>query len=138
MGRPSKYTEALGAEICRRIAEGETLKAICATPGVPSASNVLSWALGQVPAARAFQAMYARARELRSELYADEIVEISDTEADPARARVRVDARKWVASKLLPRTYGDRIEVSLLKPEDLDAMTDEELAAVAAGNIPTG
>lgn len=113
-GRPSDYTPKLGAEICRRISEGETLKGICEDAHMPHTSTVLTWALGQISLALdgGFPAMYARARELRSELYADEIVEISDTEGDSAKARVRIDARKWVASKLLPRTYGEKLELS--------------------------
>ena len=57
--------------------------------------------------------MFARAREQRAETFADQIVEIADTEEDAAKARVRVDARKFVASKLLPRTYGDKQEVNI-------------------------
>ena len=74
------------------------------------------------------KAMYARAREDRADKLADEIVGISD-EVDVtvrhdgedvtlaldatavARNRLRMDARKWVASKLKPRTYGDKLAV---------------------------
>ena len=51
-----------------------------------------------------------RARAVQADHYADEIIEIVDTETDPVRARVRMDGRKWVASKLAPRKYGDRID----------------------------
>jgi hypothetical protein len=40
------------------------------------------------------------------------IVEIADTEPDAATARTRIDARKWVASKLLPKVYGDQVNVT--------------------------
>lgn len=50
---------------------------------------------------------YAQARLEQANYYADQIVEITDTERDPNRARVRVDARKWIASKMLPKVYGD-------------------------------
>jgi hypothetical protein len=72
--------------------------------------------------------MYARARQERADLLADEIVEIADdgrndTYVDDegkvrvdhdviARSRLRVDARKWVAAKLKPRVYGDKLELS--------------------------
>ena len=42
------------------------------------------------------------------DFYAEDVVEIADNEPDPVKARVRVDARKWIASKLLPKKYGDR------------------------------
>ena len=69
---------------------------------------------------------YARAREEQAETYADEIVAIADdgrndTYIDEngnervnqdvvARSRLRVEARKWVASKLKPKKYGDRLQ----------------------------
>ena len=42
-GRPSLYTEVLAAQICRRLAEGETLRAICRDPGMPAISTVMGW-----------------------------------------------------------------------------------------------
>ena len=56
---------------------------------------------------------YARARELQAQHYANEIVEIADTDTDANRARVRIDARKWVACKLLPKKYGEKIDHSV-------------------------
>ncbi len=53
---------------------------------------------------------YARAREEQADFYADEIITIADTEPDAAIARVRIDARKWTASKLRPKVYGDRVQ----------------------------
>ena len=47
---------------------------------------------------------------MQADHYADEIIEIVDTETDPVRARVRMDGRKWVASKLAPKKYGDKLE----------------------------
>ncbi len=42
-GRPSLYTEALAAKICRRLAEGESLRAICADKVMPAISTVMGW-----------------------------------------------------------------------------------------------
>ncbi len=42
-GRPSLYTEALAAKICQRLAEGETLRAICRDKAMPDKANVLRW-----------------------------------------------------------------------------------------------
>ncbi len=68
-------------------------------------------------------AQYARAREEQADFYADEIVTIADTEPDAATARVRVDARKWVASKLKPKRYGDKL--ALGGADDLPAIRQE-------------
>jgi hypothetical protein len=55
--------------------------------------------------------MYAHARERQQEVFAAEVVLIADTEPDPARARNRMDARKWHASKVAPKKWGDKIEI---------------------------
>jgi hypothetical protein len=87
-------------------------------------------------------AKYARAREDRSDKLADEIVSISDDDgsdlaededgrpvtnhAAVQRAKLRVDARKWVAAKLKPRVYGDKVQVDATI--DARSMSDDELA----------
>ena len=43
-GRPCTYTPEIGDAICSRLAEGETVEAICRDPGMPSASIVRLWA----------------------------------------------------------------------------------------------
>lgn len=106
-GRPSLYTPALAARVCRAIAEGDSLVAVCKLAWSPSYTTVLKWCR-EVPE---FTRMYARAREDQADWHADIIVAIAD-EATPESvnvARLRVDARKWVASKLKPRKYSDRV-----------------------------
>jgi len=98
--------------------------------------------------------MYASAREDRADVLADEIVAIADenctgikTSADGkeevvfdqvavARNRLRVDARKWTASKLKPRVYGEKIAVGgaadLPPVAHAHEMTDDALLAIAA------
>jgi hypothetical protein len=115
MGRPSKYSAALAKRICVRMAGGDSLRKICKDATMPALATVLSWATGHTEDATAagFPEQYARARSIRSELYADEIVDLADDESvDPQRSRLQVDARKWVASKLLPKTYGERLALS--------------------------
>jgi hypothetical protein len=90
--------------------------------------------------------MYAQAREDRADVLADEIVAISD-EAEVtldretgrlkldatavARNKLRVDARKWAASKLKPRTYGDKLELG--GTVNHKTLTDEQLLERLAG-----
>ncbi len=116
-GRPSLYAEALAVEICRRLAEGESLRAICADKAVPAISTVMGWLFDDKH--EGFSAQYARAREAQAELRADEIVDIADDDRNDftadkdgklvansehiQRSRMRVDARKWIAAKLLPK-----------------------------------
>lgn len=103
---------ALGDSICARLAVGESLRSICKHDGMPSMPTIFEW-LRLDPA---FAQNYTRAREHQAESYADEIASIADSaqgldSAGVNAARLRVDARKWCASKLLPKRYGDRIDV---------------------------
>lgn len=153
-GRPSSYTEELGATICARIAAGESLRGICREPGMPDAGTVLDWCVRHPE----FRQRYARAREEQAEHYSSEIIAIADaaTPEDEKVARLKIDARKWIASKLLPRVYGDRVahqvearvETTTTHQIDLGQLTVEELQTLlalqqkllpAAGNEgPTG
>ena len=133
MARPTDYTEELAADVCVRLSDGESLKGICSDEDMPHRSTVFRW-LG---ANQAFRDMYARAREEQADSLADEIVSIADEECTMvrsskhstkdddddgntevvfdssavARNRLRVDARKWVAAKLKPRKYGEKVEL---------------------------
>jgi len=123
LGRPSDYTPELADEICTRLANGESLRAICASDRddwMPSIGTILRW-VSEKPE---FREQYARAREVQAETHADEIVTIADgvSCADPsaidvARDRLRIDARKWVASKLLPKKYGDKLQQEVSGPD---------------------
>lgn len=68
-------------------------------------ASVFKW-LGEH---KEFSEQYVRAREAQADALADEIVDIADSEENPAKARVRVDARKWIAAKMKPKRYGDKI-----------------------------
>ena len=42
-GRPSLYTEALAAKICKRLTEGEPLRSICRDKAMPDEATVPRW-----------------------------------------------------------------------------------------------
>jgi hypothetical protein len=126
-GRPSIYSPELATDICDRIASGLSLREICRADDMPEAKTVYRWlADGQHPE---FRQQYARAREIQSELMAEEILEIADDARNDwmerqsksgesftvvdhdhvSRSKLRVDARKWMLSKVLPKKYGDRV-----------------------------
>ena len=107
-GRPTDYSPELTARICERLAVGESLRSICRDDAMPSMASIFLW-LSKHPE---FSEQYARAREAQAESHADRIVEIADDDTiDPNHKRIMVDARKWVASKLKPKRYGDKAEV---------------------------
>lgn len=103
MDRP--FTQQEADAICEHIADGKSLRNYCAQEGAPSKSTVMKW----LAAHAEFADQYARAREMQADSHVDDLADIADTEADPAKARVRIDARKWAASKLAPKKYGDKL-----------------------------
>lgn len=107
-GRPGLYSDKMTDAICLRLSEGESLRAICADKKMPALTTVQRW-LAE-PANEAFRTRYARAREHQADYFADQIVEISDAEDNPQKARIRIDARKWKAAKMRPRVYGDKVQ----------------------------
>ena len=114
-GRPTIFSKALADEICRRLAEGQSLRDVCAAEDMPNRDTVRRW-LGKRDN---FRKMYAYARDHQAENFVDEIVSIADTEENPTRARVRIDARKWAAVKLAPKKYGDKAEIQMTGTIDI-------------------
>jgi transposase-like protein len=133
MARPSDYTPELALAICQRLVEGESLRAICREEGMPDRGTVFRWTEQHAE----FRGQYARAREAQAETFADELNEIADDGSNDwmerlndegektgwqvngehiQRSRLRIDTRKWIASKLLPKKYGDKIETTLQGP----------------------
>jgi hypothetical protein len=123
-GRPSAYTPSVAAAICEALADGISLRKLCAQPAMPSMTTVMRWLADEHK--QEFRLHYAHAREAQADLLAAEILEIADDSSGDiiidkdgntrldrefvARARLRVDARKWLASKLAPKKYGDKLE----------------------------
>jgi hypothetical protein len=122
LGRPSSYTPEMALAICERLVEGESLRAITRSEGMPHIGTVFRW----MEAFPDFREQYTRAREIQAEAFADEMTEIADDASndwmarnDPDnpgwvanndhinRSRLRIDTRKWIASKLKPKKYGD-------------------------------
>ncbi len=114
-GRPSDYTPEMDDKICELIASGKSLSEICAVDGMPHRDTVYTW----MGANKAFADRYRSSFEARGELLGLEIVQISDEAAiDPTTektqaAKLRCDARKWVASKLYPHKFGDKVSADV-------------------------
>ena len=107
-GRPSKYTQALADQICERIMNGESLRAIISSEGMPNRSSVHKWLAEN----KDFSDQYARAKDNQADTLADELIYIADNAEDVQKARLQVDTRKWVASKLKPKKYGDKLDMT--------------------------
>ena len=67
------------------------------------------------------RATYTQAREVFSHAVVDELIDIADSERDPQKARNRMNARQWVASKVIPKVYGDKLDMTVTNTIDLSA-----------------
>ena len=127
MGRPTDFNTEIGDIICERIADGESLRSICDDENMPAKSTVFRW----LSLNKAFSDQYARAREAQADSLADDILNIADTpmvgqktkttsdgkteisEGDMIEhRRLQIDARKWLAGKLRPKKYGEKLELA--------------------------
>ena len=142
VGRPSDYTQDLADEICSQLSEGKSMRRVCESDDMPSKATVFNWLrtnnefLDQYEKAKAEAADFLAEEIVEIADYSvnDLIVTLNiDLENKPKeewtehdvklvaaklnpeniqRSRLRVDARKWVASKLKPKKYGDKTELS--------------------------
>jgi hypothetical protein len=151
-GRPTKYSEAIAKRICDEIANSSKgLAALCREiEEFPDRRTIYNW----LQENESFFRMYARAKSIQADYLAEEILEISDCKYGDEkiskdgeiipdnefinRSRLRVDSRKWLASKLLPKIYGDKVQNEIcgkldIADADFTKLTDDELRAIASG-----
>ena len=156
-GRPTDYTPELTDEFCARIAMGESLRSVCRDPAMPEPKTIYRWFRIHY----GFSQQYARSKEDSADSHEDMIIDISDNPdgqpvldedgkpmLDPngkplvkldnvaiQHATLRVNSRKWAASKLKPKKYGEKIQQDTTHSYDLSNLSDDELRAIA-GPIP--
>ena len=121
MARPSEYTEQHKNSIVDMLSVGDSVgkisKAIDKAP-----STIFKW----IDEDEELSDLYARAKQTKAQLLAEEILEISDnSELDPNDKRIRVDARKWVAGKYYGKLFGDKTTVEATI-NDYSNMTPED------------
>lgn len=127
-GRPTIYTSELADEFCAQIALGYSVKTVCASDEkFPGMSTVFRW-LGDIPE---FREKYAYATAERTEAMAEDLLDIADDGSNDLmtiqkgrmtyevenkevtnRSRLRVDTRKWLMSKMKPKKYGDKLDIT--------------------------
>lgn len=145
-GRKTEYDPAIAAEICTRISCGESLRQICMEERMPVHSTVYLWLLQN----KQFSDNYAKAREEQADTLADEIQAIADEPPaeivdDKGVSRTdsgwvtwqknRIDARKWVASKLKPKKYGDRQILAGDAESPIEVKTNTEIFDALLQNL---
>lgn len=130
-GRPSSFTKKLGDKICAEIAEGKSLRTVCASPSMPAKATVFRWL--RLPDYQDFRDQYARACEDRANAFAEELLDIADDATNDymevidkdgivvgykvngeaiLRSKLRSDNRKWLMAKMLPKKYGEKLDLT--------------------------
>lgn len=121
------FSQELFDQICDRMADGESLRKICLSDDMPSKGTVMRW-LAEDDGGK-LRDQYARARDMQADALFDECLDIADDGVNDwvedqdggekyngdhvQRARLRIDTRKWMAGKLRPKKYGDKLDVDL-------------------------
>lgn len=135
IGRPSIRSPEMAQEFCSRIASGRSVASVCRDDDMPSDFTVWKWLYED----EAFASLYTRAIQARAMAHADTIDDLSERvvsgELPPDAARVAIDAKKWVASRLLPRVYGDKqtVEATVTHTHTLHLEALKELATRRSG-----
>lgn len=145
MARPTDYTIELGSEICSRIAEGESVRSIVKDEAMPSSSTIFRWLLDEDK--KEFWEQYEKSRNIQAELMFEELVEIADDGTNDymekenkdgstyevvdsehiQRSRLRVDTRKWYLSKVLPKKFGEKLDIDhTTKGEKIETLTEKD------------
>lgn len=112
-----EFSQEIFDKICDLIADGKSLRTICAGEDMPNTSSVCRW-LAQDEGGE-LREQYARARESQADALFDDCLAIADkfTSAEMIepehinRAKLRIDTRKWMAGKLRPKKYGEKLDV---------------------------
>jgi hypothetical protein len=118
-GRPTDYTQELADLICAEIADGKSMRTICAQIGMPHMVTVFRWLRSRDE----FCKQYTKAKEESADAMIEDMIEIADLPPPLTvtgcvdggavqHARLRVETRKWISSKLKPKKYGDKLDLT--------------------------
>ena len=108
--------------ICQDVAGGSSLAQTCRVPGMPSMRAVYAWMREDA----AFKEAFEDAEKVRGVVLAEEVLETADgaTQATAAADKIKVEAKKWMASKLNVKFADSQIieekhALSLLSEEEI-------------------
>ncbi len=129
VGRPTDFCKEVADEICERLSKGQSLRTIEKDDLMPSARTIHRWLDKEEN--KEFRQQYARACEDRYENIADEMFEIADDGSNDLmtiekgdnsyevenkevtnRSKLRVQLRQWYLGKVMPKKYGDKVDVA--------------------------
>jgi hypothetical protein len=148
-GRPEAYSTELSDKVCERLACGESMRSISRDESMPGMTTLFKW-LREIPE---FTKQYEKAKEESADAMAEDSLDIADNQVEQplivdglplqidgkpvmikdavsvAHAKLRIDTRKWFASKTKPKKYGDKVQTELSGSVDFNGLSDEALNA---------
>ena len=125
----ASYTEKQKQElintICEEMAKGRSLRSVLRDKGMPGRTAFYKWIDGN----KEREGQYVCARDDRAETIFEDILDIADSQEGDVitledgkevtnhdfiqRARLRIDSRKWILSKMQPKKYGDKLDLEV-------------------------
>jgi hypothetical protein len=120
-GGLTEYADREIEEVWRRHAQGESLIAVCSEKGMPSFSLVYERSAESPNLSR----IAASAREEYAHRLVGQSIDIADKDIDAPRARNRIAARQWFASKYARQTFGDKVELNVTGSVSVGAALEE-------------
>lgn len=151
MGRPSEFSQELADRICAELADGLSMRTICKADDMPDKSTVFRW----IRTNTEFRDQYTRAKEESADALTDEMLDIADDSSNDwiernsddggvqfngdhvQRSRLRIETRKWIASKLKPKKYGDKLTHEGGDPQNpIHTTTELIIRGVSANDRP--
>lgn len=125
MAYSSEEKNKIFETICDEIQRGRSLRSIIKDKGMPDLSTFYVWLKEDEEKSK----HYAYSTEVRADMIFEDILKIADENANDTyidedgkekvnkdvvnRARLRIDARKWMLSKMIPKKYGDSSKLTL-------------------------
>jgi hypothetical protein len=104
---------AIMDRIMAQLEIGRSLVQVCKDDGMPDRETVSRWMRDEP----AYAAKYAQARAIQADTLFSEMADVEKAVSlgtmDSHAARVVLDSMRWRASKLAPKVYGDRLDVSV-------------------------
>ncbi len=118
-GRPTDYNSNVVVQLCEQLAQGISLRTVCLAPEMPALSTVFKW-LAKYPE---FVEQYDKAKIESTEAMSEDTLFLADQssevlvgdKSDNARVqamKLRVDTRKWLMSKMKPKKYGEKLDMT--------------------------
>lgn len=150
-GRPSKFTQALADKLCAELAQGKSMRTVTKSTTMPHMATIFRW----LRIHDDFCEQYTRAKEESADALTDEMLDIADNATNDymeelgkdgqskgyqlngdhvRRSTLRIETRKWLASKLKPKRYGNNVSVAVKESKEFSKENLGELEAYLKEN----